>query len=269
MAKSKKKAKPPKPVVEMRKLTVRFDRVVVRKLNWKIKKGEQWVLLGANGSGKTTLLMAMAGYTTPTSGDVLVGKEDVAWSDLRKQIGIVSASIAQRIEPEESVFDVVLSGKDAMINRWGKISREDRKKTHKALRKAEVDHLVKRPWGVLSQGERQRVLIGRALMCKSKLLILDEPCAGLDPVAREDFLDFVERLATRQKGAPNIVFVTHHVEEILPCFTHAALLSGGEFVKQGALEDVMKTRFLRETFGEEVALRRSGDRFRLKVERWE
>jgi len=265
MARSRK---PPKPVVEIKKLTVRFDRVVLRKISWKIEKGQQWVLLGANGSGKTTLLMAIAGYTTPTRGDVLVGDEDVAWTDLRREIGIVSASIAQRIESEETVFDVVLSGKDGMINRWGKIPRDDRKATHKAMRRAEVDHLVRREWGQLSQGERQRVLIGRAMMCKSKILILDEPCAGLDPVAREDFLHFVQRLATRKRGAPTIVFVTHHVEEIMPCFTHGALLAEGEFLACGPLKKVMKTANLRETFGDEVKLTRSGDRYRLKVEAW-
>jgi iron complex transport system ATP-binding protein len=262
----KRKTKPQKPVVEIRKLSVRFDRLVLRKLSWTIKKGEQWVLLGGNGSGKTTLLMAIAGYTTPTKGEVLVGEEDVAWADLRKEIGIVSANIAQRIDPEETAFDVVLSGKDAMINRWGSISREDRKKTHKVLRKAEVEHLAARPWGVLSQGERQRVLIGRALMCKCRMLILDEPCAGLDPVAREDFLDFIDRLASRQRGAPTLVFVTHHVEEIMPCFTHGALLAEGELIGSGPLEEVMKTSKLRETFGEWVKLRKSGGRYRLKVE---
>ena len=128
MAKSKKPKPAAKPVIEINKLTVRFDKPVLRKLSWKIRKGEQWVLLGANGSGKTTLLLAIAGYVTPAKGEVLVGDEDIAWSDLRREIGIVSANIAQRIEPAETAFDVVLSGKKAMINYWGPISREDRKK---------------------------------------------------------------------------------------------------------------------------------------------
>ncbi len=262
----KRKLKLIKPVIEVCKLSIKFDRLVLRKLSWKIKKGEQWVLLGSNGSGKTTLLMAIAGYIPPTRGEILIGDEGVSWTDLRKDVCIVSASIAQRIDPAESAFDVVLSGKDAMINRWGPVSREDRKKTHKVLRKTEVDHLASRRWGVLSQGERQRVLVGRALMGKCRVLILDEPCAGLDPVAREEFLEFIERLATRQRGAPTIIFVTHHVEEIMPCFTHAALLAEGELIAAGPLDEVMKTSKLRSTFGEWVKLRKSGGRYRLKVE---
>jgi len=118
-------------VVEIKGLTVRYDRVVLRKVSWTIQRGEQWVLLGSNGSGKTTLLMAMAGYVTPTRGDVIVGREDVAWSDLRKRIGIVSASVAKRIDPSETVFEIVLSGKNAVINHWGKIPRVDRKAANK------------------------------------------------------------------------------------------------------------------------------------------
>ena len=265
-SKKKKKNKEPKPVVEIKDLTVRYDKIVLKKVDWKIQRGEQWVLLGSNGSGKTTLLMSMAGYVTPTKGDVIVGDEDVAWSDLRKRIGVISASIAQKIDPSETVFEVVLSGKNAMINHWGKIPREDRKAAKKALRKVEVEHLRNRPWGVISQGERQRTLVGRALMCKPKLLILDEPCAGLDPVARRDFLDFVDRLASRKKGAPTLVFVTHHVEEIIPSITHVALLGDGQFVDKGPLDETLKTGNLRKTFGENVSLRKPGGKYRLKVD---
>ena len=108
--KKKNKAKVVKPVVEIKGLTVKYDKVVLKKIDWKIRRGEQWVLLGSNGSGKTTLLMSMAGYVTPTRGDVIVGDEDVAWSELRKRIGVMSASIAQKIDPSETVFEVVLSG---------------------------------------------------------------------------------------------------------------------------------------------------------------
>ena len=264
--KQKSVGKPIKPVVEIKNLTVRYDKVILRKVCWRIEKGQQWVLLGSNGSGKTTLLMAMAGYVSPTSGEVIAGREDIAWSELRKHIGVVSASVAQRIDPEETAFEVILSGKEAMINHWGKIPRDLRKATKKVLRKVEVEHLRKRPWGVLSQGERQRVLVGRALMCKAKLLILDEPCAGLDPVAREDFLEFISRLASRKRGAPTLVFVTHHVEEIIPAITHAALLADGEFVAAGPIDEVLKTSRLRDTFGAEVRLRHSHGRYRLRVD---
>ena len=265
--KKKNKAKVVKPVVEIKGLTVKYDKVVLKKIDWKIRRGEQWVLLGSNGSGKTTLLMSMAGYVTPTRGDVIVGDEDVAWSELRKRIGVMSASIAQKIDPSETVFEVVLSGKNAMINHWGKIPRDDRKAAKRALKRVEVEHLRNRQWGVISQGERQRTLVGRALMCNPKLLILDEPCAGLDPVARGEFLEFIGRLASRKKGAPTLVFVTHHVEEIIPSITHAALLGKGEFVAKGPLEETLKTSNLKKTFGENVSLRKPGGKYRLKVDK--
>ena len=264
--KTKKKTKEQRPVVEIKGLRVKYDKVVLKKIDWKINRGEQWVLLGSNGSGKTTLLMSMAGYVTPTKGEVVVGDEDVAWSELRKRIGVMSASIAQKIDPSETVFEVVLSGKNAMINHWGKIPREDRKAAKRALKRVEVEHLKNRQWGVISQGERQRTLVGRALMCNPKLLILDEPCAGLDPVARGEFLEFIGRLASRKKGAPTLVFVTHHVEEIIPSITHVALLGKGEFVEKGPIEEILKTKNLRKTFSDNVSLRKPGGKYRLKVD---
>src|SRR5205814_8299912 len=119
--------------------------------------------------------------------------------------------------------ETVISGKYAMIDLWGRTTPRDRVRARRLLRQIECTYLADRPWLVLSQGERQRVLIGRALMARPRLLILDEPCAGLDPVAREHFLAFLQRLGER-RGAPALIFVTHHVEEIMPVFTHALLL---------------------------------------------
>src|ERR1700722_19436019 len=185
-------------------------------ITWSVRKGEHWVILGANGSGKTSLLSALTGYLTPPSGEVEVlgqryGASD--WRELRRAIGIVSSSVRQMMHDEEPALDSVISGKFAMIDFWGKSTARDRAGAMRLLRQVECAHLAARPWRVLSQGERQRILIGRALMARPRLLILDEPCAGLDPAVREHFLNFIQRLGGGKK-APTLIFVTHHVEEI-------------------------------------------------------
>jgi iron complex transport system ATP-binding protein len=166
-------------------------------------------------------------------------------------------------DTEPALFSVA-SGRYAMIDYWGTPSRSDRRKAKALLALVECDHLAERPWAVLSQGERQRVLIGRALMAKPRLLILDEPCAGLDPMAREHFLQFLGRLAAGP-NAPTLVFVTHHVEEITPVFTHALLLRGGAVVAAGNLRQTLTSARLGEVLGGKVELKRARGRFTLLV----
>src|SRR5690606_35551682 len=162
---------------------------------------EHWVILGANGSGKTSLLSALTGYLMPTAGEISVlghryGETD--WRELRTRIGIVSSSVRQMMAEEEPALEIVVSGKYAVIDFWGRPKKADRSRARQILKQIECSHLAERPWRVLSQGERQRILIGRSLMASPKLLILDEPCAGLDPAAREHFLGFIERLGRRK-----------------------------------------------------------------------
>src|ERR1700677_4603540 len=191
-------------------------------VNWRVEQGQHWAILGANGSGKTSLLSALTGYLMPTAGEIVLlgkkyGRSD--WRELRKQIGIVSSSVRQVMSDDEPALETVASGKFAMIDFWGRLSPTDKKRALRILRQIECTHLVERSWRVLSQGERQRVLIARALMASQRMLILDEPCAGLDPAAREHFLQFIQRLGARKKS-PTLVLVTHHVEEIMPVFSH-------------------------------------------------
>jgi len=180
------------------------------------------------------------------------------------QVGIVSSSIRQMMADTEPALDTVASGKHAMIDFWGKPSPADRWRALELLDQVECLHLEKRPWAVLSQGERQRVLIARALMSRPRLLILDEPCAGLDPVARELFLGFVERLATTPDG-PSLVLVTHHVEEIVPCFTHALLLRSGEVVAAGPVGDALRSGPVSMAFGAPVRVVRRRGRMSLVI----
>ena len=246
---------------------VRDGTVILHDVNWRVQRGEHWVILGANGSGKTSLLSALTGYLMPTSGDVSVlgetyGESD--WRELRKKIGLVSSSVRQMMADAEPALETVASGKYAMIDFWGRLTRAEKIQARKLLRQVECDYLAARPWGVLSQGERQRVLIGRALMAKPRVLILDEPCAGLDPAAREHFLQFIQRLGQR-KNAPTLVLVTHHVEEITPAFSHVLLLKDGRVLATGEKAGVLNSRNLSRTFNARTKLEKLGNRYTLKV----
>src|SRR3984957_1465449 len=242
---------------------IRAGTEILKGIQWEVAAKENWVMLGANGSGKTTLLSCVTGYVTPSAGQIEVlgrqyGKAD--WRELRKEVGLVSSGIRHWIEDQQTALDVVASGRDAEINLWhpaeGKLLREARK----CLRQVECSNLGDRPWAFLSQGERQRVLIGRALMARYQILILDEPCAGLDPVARERFLDFLRRLASADK-TPNLVFVTHHVEEILPCFDNALILARGAILSQGKIEKVITSHVMTEAFNARITVQKREGRY--------
>lgn len=258
------------PVLRIHELSLRRGgTVILESVSWTIHKGEHWAILGANGSGKTSLLSALTGYFMPSSGAIEVlgqqfGRTD--WRALRKRIGLVSSSLRQRMADAEPALETVISGKEAIIDFWGKISPRDRRRGLRILNQIECGYLAARPWQVLSQGERQRVLIGRALMANPPLLILDEPCAGLDPAAREKFLDFIRRLGARPR-APTLVLVTHHVEEIMPVFSHVLLLKHGRVVGAGLKAKVLTSARLSQAFDAPMRVIRCGSRYQLAVGR--
>lgn len=265
--------RPPKrlpgpPILDVTELAVqRGPTAILQDLKWRVRRGEHWVILGGNGSGKTSLLSAITGYLTPSRGSITVlrrryGQAD--WRDLRRAIGLVSSVVRQMIPDSEPALSAVISGRYAMIELWGTPRRADVRRGRRLLAEVECAELAERPWGFLSQGERQRVLIGRALMGRPRLLILDEPCAGLDPVAREHFLQFIERLG-RRPHAPTLVLVTHHVEEIMPVFTHVLCLRQGKTLASGERSSVLSTAVLRRTFGWPLRLRKLAGRYRLSV----
>jgi len=241
--------------------------VILQDVNWRVGAREHWVILGANGSGKTSLLAALTGYLMPTAGEIEVlgeryGESD--WRELRCKVGIVSSSVRQMMADHEPALATVVSGRLAEIDLWREVTVAERRAARRILARVECDHLAERPWGVLSQGERQRVLIGRALMAQPKLLILDEPCAGLDPAARENFLQFIETLG-RHRSAPALVLVTHHVEEIMPAFTHVLALQDGRVLASGRKEAVLRSAVLSAVFRARIRLRRRGGGYTLQV----
>jgi iron complex transport system ATP-binding protein len=254
-------------VIAISQLTVERDAPILNAVDWAVAHGEHWVILGANGSGKTSLLSTLTGYMPPTTGAIAVlgetyGRSD--WRELRKRIGICSSSIHHLMEGHETALSSVISGRHAMVGMWGEIRDDERRQALKILRQVEAEKIRDRPWRFLSQGERQRVLIGRALMARPELLILDEPCAGLDPVAREHFVQFLERLA-RSKGAPTLVLVTHHVEEIMPAFSHVLILKDGAVLAAGPKAKILTSGTLSRAFHAPVRLRRQRGRYALAV----
>ena len=256
------------PILEVTDLTIRRgDAVILDSLSWRVADGEHWVILGANGSGKTSLLSALTGYISPTAGHISVLGETFGasdWRELRKRVGLVSSSVRQMMADAEPALTTVISGRYAMIDYWGKVKARDRSEALEILQQVDAAQLAERPWRVLSQGERQRVLIGRALMARPQLLILDEPCAGLDPVAREHFLTFLQKLGFATEG-PALVLVTHHVEEIVPAFSHALLLRAGRVVSSGVSSKALASKYLSEAFDAPLRLTRRNSRYALRL----
>jgi iron complex transport system ATP-binding protein len=239
---------------------------ILDRINWTVNAGDHWVILGANGSGKTSLLKALTGYMTPTGGEINVlgeeyGKSD--WRELRKRIGVVSASISQLVHDEDAGLEIVAGGTQAMIGYWGKISPPELERASRFLSLLRIPQAAERRWEVLSQGERQRVLIARALMADPVILILDEPCAGLDPVARERFLRDLSKLARRRR-APALVLVTHHIEEIIPEFTHLLALRKGKVAYSGPKGGGLQSKMLARVFNARLIIRKSARRYHLK-----
>jgi iron complex transport system ATP-binding protein len=258
--------------LDLTDLVVRMDGVGVRRgantllagVDWRVELDEKWVVLGPNGAGKTTLLRLAATELHPSWGTVHVlgerlGRVDVF--ELRARIGFSSASLASRIPGDEVVSDLVLSAGYAVLGRWREHYEDlDSARAAGLLAAFGVAGLARRSFGTLSEGERKRVLIARALMTDPELLLLDEPAAGLDLGAREDLVGRLATLAL-DPDAPATVLVTHHVEEIPPGFTHAMLMRDGAVVAAGLLETVLTKDNLSKTFGVDLVLRRLGERF--------
>jgi iron complex transport system ATP-binding protein len=250
-------------IVEMKHVSWRRDqRKILNDINWEIQKGEHWCLVGLNGSGKTSILDLINGYHWPTNGEITVLDQKFGETDLRelrKRIGWVSTSMQQRLHGYESVENVVLSGKYASVGIYEKPKEEDYAQVQTLLEEWRCGHLSGRIYQTLSQGEKQKVLIGRALMASPDLLILDEPCTGLDIFAREQVLQMIDQIATRP-DAPTLIYVTHHIEEILPCFTHALLLKQGQVAQKGQTKEVLTEEILSDFFQTSLSVEQKNGR---------
>ncbi len=257
------------PVVEVKNVGFRRDGVVILDgVNWKVEPGEHWVILGANGSGKTSLLKILTGYEWPTRGEVSVlgarfGTCNVP--ELRKRIGWVSSAIENRFPAWETAENVVLSGADAALRAYRGFSAGERDAARSKLAELGAAGIAGRAYGALSQGEQQRVLIARALIRNPALIVLDEPCAGLDPAARESFLADMAGYAAGAE-APSFILVTHHVEEIGAWINRAMILTAGRVTAQGAVDEVIADEWLSAAFGRLCRVERVDGTYRLRFD---
>jgi iron complex transport system ATP-binding protein len=229
-------------VIELNNVTYTKDRkTVLKQVNWQVKQGEHWAILGLNGSGKTTLLNLLNGYMWPSSGAISVlGHQfgDVDVRELRKMIGWVSSSLQEKLYGSDRTQYVVISGKYASIGLYEKPTEEDVELALTLMKRLGCSHLVDRTYQSCSQGEKQKLLIARALMASPDLLILDEACNGLDFISREILLSSIAELAA-QPDAPHMLYVTHHTEEILPMFSHTLLIRRGEIFMGGRTDEIV------------------------------
>ncbi len=252
-------------VLELAGVTVvRGGTTLVEDVDWSVDEGERWVVLGPNGAGKTTLLQIAAARMHPTHGVAGVLGEVLGTTDvfeLRPRIGLASAALSERIPGHERVTDVVVTASYGVTGRWVEAYDDlDHARATGLLATMGVAHLADRTFGTLSEGERKRVQIARALMTDPELMLLDEPAAGLDLGGREDLLRRLGDLA-EDVEAPVLVLVTHHVEEIPPHFTDVLLLRAGRVVAAGPLELTLTQANLEATFGLPLVLEQHGPRW--------
>ena len=243
---------PTRPAVALGAVTVRRDGVpVLDGVDWTVGPGERWCVLGPNGSGKTTMLQVAAARLWPTAGSVEIlgarlGRVDVR--TLRPRVALVSGAVTRQLRADLPARDVVASGRYAALETWwNRYSAEDWKRADDLLTRGGVGHVADRVFGVISEGERQQVLLARALMGDPELVLLDEPFAGLDLGARERLLLQLAALA-EDADSPPLVLVTHHCEEIPRHFTHGGLLRRGRLLAAGLLRDVITSERVSECF---------------------
>lgn len=241
-----------KDIIQMKNVSWRREGIeILHEINWQVKNGEHWAVLGLNGAGKTSMLNMVNGYIWPTTGSVEVlgnkfGQTDI--HELRKSIGWVSSALGERINGRHPAEDIVVSGKFAAVGLvFQDPTAEDKKQATEWMEKLGVAHTIGQAYEKCSHGEKQKILIARGLMAEPKLLILDEPTSGLDFIAREELLATIEALG-KSSDAPTIIFVTHHIEEVLPIFSHTLLLKNGTVFKQGERHHVLTTENLSELY---------------------
>ena len=243
---------------------VRDRRPILDGINWAVDASERWVVMGPNGAGKTTLLSLLASLNHASSGTVTVLGETVGKTDvfeLRPRVGFASSEMARRIPGNESVLDAVLTASRAVTGRWNEVYDDvDVRRAKRVLGEWNLDHMAGRLVGTLSDGEKKRVQIARAVMTDPELLLLDEPAGSLDLGGREDVVELLNQFAAWE-GAPAMVMVTHHVEEIPAAFTHALLLRDGKILAQGPIAEVLTSDNISQAFGRSLTVTQTSGRF--------
>ena len=251
-----------KEILSYKNVSFRRDgREILKNINWEIKKGENWALLGLNGSGKSTLLSMIPAYTFATSGEVSVFEKKFGtciWAEVKEKVSFVSSSLNTFSDSlnNQTLNNIVLSGKYNSIGIYQEITQKDREKANNIIKDFKLSHLKLNKYITLSQGEQRKTLLARAFMNEPSLLILDEPCSGLDIRAREIFLKTLEE----SKSDIPFIYVTHQIEEIIPSITHVAILDNGEIVSQGNKFEVLMEENLSKLYGIDLKIEWSNNR---------
>ncbi|PLT35145.1 ABC transporter ATP-binding protein [Bacillus sp. V5-8f] len=257
-------------VISIRNVTWKQEgKAILNNISWEIKKGENWALLGLNGSGKTSILKMITGYQWPTTGDVSVlgnqfGKTNIPM--LRRSIGWVSTSLDDKfhIRQFDTGLEVVLSGKFASVGLFEDITEKDLDKAYHLLEQFNIGHLANEVITTFSQGEKRKAMIARSLMAGPRVLILDEPCNGLDIKSKEQLLSTIEQMSAMPDG-PTLLYVTHNVEEIIPSISHVILMHSGGIIAQGDKEHTLTEPLLQNTFDVPLSLDWENDRPWIRV----
>ena len=255
------------PILDIRDVSYRIGaRLILDRICWQVRAGEHWVVLGPNGAGKTSLLRIACGYIWANAGGEVYRKGEALLNlrQLRESIGWVTISLTDQIPPGEVVTRTVVSGKFAQLGLRqfaGQGPDEaDFVRARRYLDEMGCAHTAGQRFGTLSQGEKQRVLIARARMARPLLLILDEPCAGLDPGGRELLLASIQNLAEIQREM-GLILVTHHIEEIMPVFERSLVLANGRIIESGLTEEVICPELIRRLYGISTKIKRAAGRY--------
>ena len=255
-------------IMEMKKVCyVRNERPILDQINWTIKQGEHWALLGANGSGKTTLLKLLTAYEWVTTGRIQVLGKTYGNCHVgvhRKQLGWVSASLQRQLPKNDKAKVVVASGFEASFGWYGKWDDDVEQASRLAMARLNIEELAEQSYATLSQGEQKRVQIARAIVHEPRLLILDEPCEGLDPVNRVLLLEDLTRYS-QLENTPSIIYVTHHIDEIRPWMHFTHLLKQGKTLQQDKTQRLITPEYMEETFRRACEINQENGRYRLTI----
>lgn len=255
--------------IEFKNVSVTRDgNSILKNIDWQVADSERWVIVGPNGAGKTTLLKVAAAQIQPTTGTAVVLGETLGGVnvfDLRTRVGFASSALVSHIPNSETVLNAVLTASYAITGRWTEDYEEiDERRARRVLAEWDLSSHADKPFGTLSDGERKRVQLARAVMTDPELLLLDEPVASLDLGAREQTVQVLGAYAS-SPVAPSMVMVTHHLEEIPEGFSHALLINDGSVVAQGAIDSILTSDLLSETFGFGLQVTKTGGRFQVRA----
>lgn len=254
------------PIVSLEHIYFRREeRLIISDVSLQMNRGEHWVVLGKNGSGKSTLLEMINGYLFPSSGHVnvlghLYGTVDVR--EVRRKIGYISQTLIEKLTLRDPVWEVVASGHYGYLRLYERIPAEVKDEAYAMLEQVRMSSFAEQPFGLLSQGERKKVLLARVLMSDPSILIMDEPCAGLDLYERENFLSTLDIF---RKNNVQLIYVTHHIEEIVPLFTHVVLIDEGQIVAAGHKHDVLTAELIKDAYQVDVTIDWNDERPWIKV----